>query len=306
MTRRATLSYVIEYAAAMGAVLAIQSMPLRIALRAGEAIGHFAWLLSRKRRRRAVENLMHSFPDMPRRTAEKTTHDVFVHFGRAMAETAVAHRFMRPSNYRRHVVIRNEESFKRLVAEGRGAIIVTAHLGAWELFGMVLSHLGAPPHIVYRKMKNPFIDRFLRKRRARFGQTMVERRGALRPLLRILRQRGYTAFLVDQHVRRNPLWVPFFGRLASTTPGPAMLALTTGAPIICGCGVRLPGTYRFEMTFAEPIRPVSTGDRRADVQRITEKISHTLEEFVRKTPEQWLWMHRRWHNPPPEVAAKGE
>jgi len=279
---------------------------LRFALRTGETIGWGAWFFARKRRRRAVENLLHSYPDMSRRTAEKIARDVFIHFGRAMAETAVAHRFMRPSNYRRHVVIQNEETFKRLIAEDRGAIIVGAHLGAWELFGMVLSHLGAPPHVAYRRMNNPFMDRFLRKRRARFGQTMIERTGALRPLLRILRKRGYTVFLVDQHLRRNWLWVPFFGRPASTTPGPAMLALATGAPLICMCNVRLPGVYRFELAFSDPIRPVSTGDRRADVQRITEEISRTLEEFVRKTPNQWLWMHKRWRKPPPEAAAEGE
>jgi len=306
MTRRATFRYLIEHAVVMAALLALQSMPLRLALRTGELIGRVAWVLAGKRRRRAVENLMHSFPGMSRQAAEGTARGAFTHFGRAMAETAVAHRFMRPSNYRQHITIRNEKAFRRLVAEERGVILVSAHLGAWELFAVVLGEMSAPLYVVYRKMKNPYLDRYLHRRRARFGQTMVERTGALRPLLRVLRKGGYAVFLVDQHLRRNWLWVPFFGRPASTTPGPAMLALATGAPIICFWSVRVPGTYRFELAFSDPIRPVSTGDRRADTRRTTEKISRILEDAVRKAPEQWLWMHKRWHKPPPEATAKGE
>ena len=297
--------FFLEYCGVRLVLCIVQCLPLRVALRLGEWVGRAAALVTPRRRRLAVENLTLAYPEMSREEADRMALKVYRHFGRAMVESAVGHRLLRPSTFRDHLVCNHAERLEKLIAEGKGAIFITAHLGAWELFGMVLRHFGAPVHIVYRPMKNPCLDRFLRKRRERFGQTMIDRKGALRPLLRVLRQKGYIAFLVDQHVRRTGIWVPFFGRPARTTPGPAALSLATGVPIILGYGCRLPGTYRFEFHVDEPMYPKRTGDRDADIERITAEITRGIERFVRKYPEQWLWMHRRWHTPPPEAATEG-
>jgi KDO2-lipid IV(A) lauroyltransferase len=164
---------------------------------------------------------------------------------------------------------------------------------------------GITMHSVYRSIKNPLIDRLIRRRRAAFGQIMVEREGAFPTLLRILRRKGYIGLVVDQYAKLEGIWVPFFGRLASTTPGPALLALRAGAPIVIGFARRLPGLYRFEIFFDEPIWAAPSGDRDADVERITLEISRRIEGYVRQAPEQWLWLHRRWRRPPWWILAKG-
>jgi len=294
--RRAT--FLVEYVGLRIALFALQAMPLETGLRMGRFMGRALSRFVPKRRRIAADNLRHAFPDLSPNAIDKTVDRVFEHFGCAAVESAVAHRLLRSSTWRQHVTVVNENHLRDVIAEGRGAIIVSAHLGVWELFGLVLKYLDAPPNIVYRPMKNPYVDRFLKDRRAEFGQTMIERKGAVRRLLQVLRRKGYITLLVDQHVRRDAVWPPFFGRPAATTSAPAALALRTGAPIVVAFGCRVSGTYQFEMTLTEPIRPKPTSDRAHDIERVTAEISAAIERAVRHYPDQWLWLHRRWRTLP--------
>lgn len=284
--------------------LVAQALPMPLALRLGEAAGDVAALLTPGRKRIAIENLLCAYPRMSKAGAGKMAQKVYEHLGRLGVEMALAPRLLRPSNLRRHVTFVHADRLERLISDGKGGIIVTAHLGIWEIAGPVFDYFGVNCHSVYRPVKNPLIDRHIRRQRAAFGQTLVERDGALPRLLRVLRKKGYAGLLVDQHAKRNGTWVPFFGRLASTTPGPALLALRTGAPIMLAYSRRLPGTYKFEVFFDEPFTVEGSGDTTADVERITFEISRRIEGYVRKVPEQWLWLHRRWHKPPPQAAAK--
>ena len=294
----------VEYLAANLMMFLAQALPLRAALRWGECAGRLAAVLARCRKRIAVENIRHAYPELSEKEAEKLAVRVFQHFGRAVVEGAVAHRLLRPSTYRQHVQIRHEERLRQVLAAGKGGIMVTAHLGIWEVVGLLQHLKGLPMHNVYRPAKNPLVDRMVRRRRMAIGQVMVDREGALAILLRVLRRNGYIGLLIDQHAKRDGVWVPFFGRLASTTPAPALLALRTGAPILTGYARRLPGTYQFEVFIDEPIYANPTGDRAADIERITRELSLRIEGYVRQFPEQWLWLHRRWREPPPEVMAR--
>lgn len=294
----------LEYLAANLVMFLAQALPLRTALRWGECAGRLAAALARRRRRIAVENLRRAYPELSEEGAEKLAVRVFEHFGRAVVEGAVAHRLLRPSTYRQHVQIHHEERLQQVIAAGKGGIMVTAHLGVWEIMGLLQHLKGSTMHNVYRPAKNPLVDRMVRRRRTAIGQAMVDREGALATLLRVLRRNGYIGLLIDQHAKRDGVWVPFFGRLASTTPAPALLALRTGAPILTGYVRRLSGAYRFEVFIDEPIHVKTTGDRAADIERITRELSLRIEGYVRQFPEQWLWLHRRWREPPPEVMAR--
>jgi len=298
--------YLMQYGTMNAALLLAGALPPEASLRLGEWAGRLMAGLTRPRLELAVENLMRAFPALSRAQAEQTAIRVYEHFGRAAVEAALARRLLRPSTYRRHIVFRHEERLHRVLAAGRGAIFVTGHLGVWEIFGLLLGYLGARTYSVYRRLKNPYIDRTVRRWRASLGQVMVDREGALMKLLRVLRRGGYIALLVDQHAKADGVWVPFFGRPASTTPTPALLALRTGAPIVTGYARRLPGIYRFEVFVDEPIYATPTGDRAADVRRITMEVSRRIEGYVRRFPDQWLWLHRRWHRPPAEVIARDE
>jgi len=296
--------FVVQYLTARLSLFMAQAFPLESALRWGERAGRMGNWFVPSRSKIAVDNLLRAYPDMSEAEARRITLRVFEHFGRASVESAVAHRLLRLSTFRNHVVVRNEDRLRKVISDGRGAIFVTAHVGVWEIFGLVLHFMGETFHAVYRPIKNPLIDRLMRKRRLMFDQVLVPRAGAVRKLLRVLRNKGYIGLVADQHAKLDGVWVPFFNRLASTTAAPALLALRTGAPIICGYARRLPGVYRFEVFFDEPINAVSTGDRAADVEQITREISRRMEGYIRQFPEQWLWLHRRWHKTPQEREAE--
>ena len=284
-----------------------RALPTRSALRMGDLLGLLAAIASTRRRRVAVENILQALPRLSRDQAEVMAVKCFQHFLRGSVEVIRCQRVLHPNTFGRHAEMANPERTNHLLDANEGAIWVTAHFGMWEVFGMYAGMRRARLTSVYRPVKNIHVDRIVRQQRARMGQELVPRKGALRALLRALRRpRSHVCLLVDQHTRRDRIWVPFFGRLAATTPAPALLALRTGAPIVVWHAVRVPGVLRFHMTCEAPIKPEPTGDRAADVERITREISQRIEAFIRKAPEQWLWLHRRWRTPPPEEVEKEE
>jgi KDO2-lipid IV(A) lauroyltransferase len=299
-------AYLAEYLAGRIFMTVAQGLPLPAAVKFGEWCGRRAIFWTRRRFRTAVDNLLQAFPEMTQAEAKALARRVYEHFGRTAVEVAFSDRLLKPSTFRDHVVLRNEHYLRDVLAAGKGAIIVSAHLGPWEVFERLAHCWGIPLTSVYRPVKNPYIDRFLRRYRAEHGLTFIPKYGAAPALLRLLRRGGYIALLTDQHAKDEGLWVPFFGRSASTTPAPAFLAFKTGAPILTGYARRLPGLYRFEVFCDEPMFVRPTGDRRADIRNATIEVNHRLEGYVRQFPDQWLWMHRRWRTPPAGVLEKGK
>lgn len=300
------LDHAAQYAAGRLLMLMLQSMPLPTAVRIGELAGPLLVPLSRRNCNIGVDNLLHAFPGLQKDAAEERIRKVYAHFGRAMVEMAFAQRMLGPNSFRDHVFIRNEHILHEVRKAGKGAIFVTAHMGIWEVFSILLRNLEFQTTTVYRPLSNGYIDGYVRRLRKRFGQTMVPRVGALPRLLRVLRQGGYIALLADQHAKRDGIWTPYFGRPASTTPAPALLAIRTGAPIVMGYVRRVPGLFQFEVLIDEPIVAKPSGDRDADVYNITCQITKRIETYVRSAPEQWLWIHRRWHRIPGRVDEKGK
>lgn len=295
----------IEYLGGCLLIFLARALPLRAALNLAETLGSIAAIFLRKRRRLAAHNIRRSFPDIPPHKADAMAVRVFRHFMRCAMESIIAPRILNARNFRNHVVFRNEQYLREGLDSPTGAIWITAHLGTWEILGIISRFLGIHLTSVYRLVKNRKIDRVLREHRTSSGQTLVERDGALKNLLRALRHnKAHIAMLVDQHARREGLWLPFFGRLASNTPAPAILALRTGAPIVLWYSRRLPGTFRFEVFCDKPFTVTPTDDRADDVRRVTRHISDRIEQFIRTTPDQWLWLHRRWHKPPPEILER--
>jgi Kdo2-lipid IVA lauroyltransferase/acyltransferase len=191
------------------------------------------------------------------------------------------------------------------LARGKGVILVSGHLGNWELGGAYLAARGLPIDVVARHMANPLFDRYLTKTRQQIGMTVVHDDQAVRRVPRSLRDGRAVAFLVDQGaVGLASAWVRFFGRYAKTPRGPAVFALRLGTPIVFGAALRLP-SGRYSLTF-EPIDVAQTGDREADVDRIVTDYTAVLERWVRRAPEQYLWQHRRWKHQrpgtPPELG----
>jgi KDO2-lipid IV(A) lauroyltransferase len=194
----------------------------------------------------------------------------------------------------------NVEGFEELEAGlegGRGAVIVTGHFGNWEVAGASLTARGVPLDVVAVRQRNRLVDRLIRETRERLGMRVIYRGGSTKELLDSLRQGHAVALVADQDARSRGVFVPFFGRLASTYRGPALLALRSGAPLYLGSVTRRSdGTYAVRVRRLEV--PEAGGARR--VEAITAQVTAALEAAVREAPGQYFWQHRRWKTRPPE------
>jgi KDO2-lipid IV(A) lauroyltransferase len=194
------------------------------------------------------------------------------------------------------------EAFREAFNRGRGAIIITGHLGNWEMAGAIVVASGIPLDVVVQRQHNPLFHRDIVAVRERLGMRVIERGGASGTVLDALRAGRAVALVADQNAGRNGVFVPFFGRLASTHRGPALLALRSGAPLFVGCALRAPdGLYD---AMIEEVIVDRGGDPEAAVPRITAAYTARLEALVRRAPEQYFWVHKRWKTRPPEEQGR--
>jgi KDO2-lipid IV(A) lauroyltransferase len=235
---------------------------------------------------------------LPQAEVRRIARDSFRHLVMCAVEVLHLPREARRRGMRGIVEISGREHVDAAVARGRGVILATAHLGNWEVMGALCGDLGVTFTTVYRPLDNPLLDRWIRSTRAAVGQSMVPKKGALRPLLRALRDGGMVVLLVDQDARGHGVFAPFFGAPASTIPTPAELALRTGATIVTAASVRTGPGFRYASWVDPPVEVRDTGDHAADVVRVTTEINARIETAIRRAPEQWLWSHRRWKTQP--------
>jgi Kdo2-lipid IVA lauroyltransferase/acyltransferase len=293
-----TFAHRAEYAAIRGAVAAMERLSFVRAGRIGERLGRFGYAPLGIRRAVVEKQLSAAFPDLPREEIERIARASYEHLGRTSVETAIL-----PSYSSRQIIdlfesVNGWELVEQRLALGKGLIVVTGHLGNWELGGAYVAARGLPIDAVARHMANPLFDRYLTSTRERIGMTVVHDDAAVRRVPRSLRTGRTVAFLVDQGaVGLASTWVPFFGRFAKTPRGPAVFALRLGAPVVLGVVLRQP-SGRYQLTF-EPIDVTETGDREADVDRIVATYTAALERWVRRAPEQYFWHHRRWKHQRP-------
>ncbi len=277
-------------------------LPRPVLLTIGSALGALTGLLDVRHRRIAVANLLDSFaPQLDRAAARRLARDCFRHFGRITLDTLYFQRLDR-KQIDGLVRIHGVEHLRTAQAQGKGILLFSGHFGHWELAGVTSGFLGARLAVVARPLDNPALERMLGELRACSGNLVVYKRNAVREMLRALHRGMGVAILLDQDARREGIFVPFFGRAASTTPTLALLALRSGAPIIPTFAV-VRHDHTCDLTFEPPLPIEKSGDRGRDVRQITERCTVILESWIRRYPDQWLWMHRRWKTAPPARAA---
>jgi KDO2-lipid IV(A) lauroyltransferase len=213
--------------------------------------------------------------------------------GRTVAEYAHLDKFSYQGS-RRRIDIANLDIVDRALATGKGILFISGHFANWETLSFGAEQCGVEGSAVYRPLNNPYVDRWLVRQRIKNGPKDQIAKGPLgtRRIFSLLRKGKSVFTLVDQKTNEG-LPVPFFGRLAMTTPAPAALALKLGAVILPVSNERLKGA-RFRMTVHEPIAFQPTGDHDRDVLDLTTRINEVIEQCVRHRPSQWLWIHRRW------------
>jgi KDO2-lipid IV(A) lauroyltransferase len=286
----------LEFALYRLVTAALRGLPERHAVALGGALGWLAGALLRVRRAVVDENLARVFPDRDGEWRRRVASSSYRHFGR---EAIVAFRIgdERPEALLARTQVNGVEAVLE-AARGPGALIAAGHVGNWELGGGVLALLGVPIDAIAARQRNPLFDDALARNRKKLGVRIVYRGVAGGEVLRSLRERRVPVMLADQDAGGGGVFVDFLGHPASTTRGPALLALRSGARLFAGACLVLSGhprRYRLDLV---PVDALRTGDLARDVQALTQAHADALARFVREAPEQYFWQHKRWKTPP--------
>src|SRR5436309_11271677 len=290
----AMLSFVVYLLYRAGSAIAA-ALPLQLLFAVGQILGSCAWLISGKYRRLAQRNVAIAFAN------EKSPRElrclVRRHFRRLGANLLSSAKLMQmpPEKILRRVTVENIESMDSRFRAGVPVVLVLSHLGIWELFAQLMpKFVGYVRNAsVYQRLGNRFIDAHVRRTRSRTGLELFDRKDGFQPVIDLLRSGGGVGILSDQHAGDHGLWTPFFGRLASTSPLPGLLAKRTRAAVIAA-GVYTTGLARWRMVFTERFDQPD-----ASIADLTSKINEVIEQQIRVAPEDWFWVHNRWKTPQP-------
>jgi KDO2-lipid IV(A) lauroyltransferase len=246
-------------------------------------------------------NLGIAFPDLAPTRREELLRGCFANLGRLLG--IFSHFTKRPEKLKAVIKCEGLEHLHAAEAKGRGVILFTGHVGAWELSSFALSLFGHPLSFLVRRIDNPKIEALVDRARTQLGNRTIDKRSAAREMLRILEAAGAIGILVDLNtLDREAIFVDFFGVPASTTFMLAKLALRTGAEVLPVFAPWNEKQRRFVLKIDEPLTFQSSGDEAEDVRRLTQMFTGVVEQYVRTYPDQWLWIHRRWKTRPPGEA----
>ncbi|MFM8410321.1 MAG: lysophospholipid acyltransferase family protein [Alphaproteobacteria bacterium] len=286
----------VEYQGLSALLAWLHSVPLERAARRMAAIVGAGYWLSPRLRRIGEENLRLAFPERDEAWRRETLREVFRNLGRMAAEVAWFDD-LRPGNVRERVHFcsdADEHAWREYAASGRPGILVSGHFGNWELLAQAAGLIGTPIHIVHRPLRNPLLDDLLNRVRSRAGTDVIYKHAAAREILRLLQAGETVAIPIDQHATGGQgVPVPFFGRPAKTTLGPARFAARQKIPLLLAVLVRRGSSLQHDVHLAPLIDPPTGRDEAALVETMT-RVNLAFEEVVRAHPEQWLWVHRRW------------
>jgi KDO2-lipid IV(A) lauroyltransferase len=273
--------------------LFFRCLPRRAAHAFGAVLGWIWYYLIPVRRSVARANLRLAFPKKPEKERRKIARGCFVHLSRSAVE------FLRLPGLDRKKVDkllehRGWEHYRRAVQQGRGVIVATAHFGNFDLLACAQAVRGVPLHILTREQHLGGFNRYWMSVRARLGVGLLPAKDSALRIHRLLKRKQVVAMVIDQHVPEGRgVVVPFFGRPASTVHAPALLAVTTGAPLLPATIERLPGG-RHRVTIDPPVPVDAAAERETEVLRVTAQLNRWLEDQIRSRPDHWLWIHRRW------------
>jgi KDO2-lipid IV(A) lauroyltransferase len=288
----------LEYALAWIIIKAIGALPRPLARAAGISLGWIIYLLHGRLRRVGMRNLQLAFPEMSKSKRVKTLRGEFTSLGRQLAEVCLFPKYT-PENVSKVVVYEGFENFEQALARGKGVLFLTGHLGGWELSAFAHSLYGHPLGVVMRSLDNVYLDRLTKSYRTMHGNSMLDKDDSVRGLLSAMKSGETVGILMDTNMTPpQGVFVDFFGIPACTASGMARIALRTDAAVVPGFTIWDPVLRKYRLRFDSAVELVRTGDDDADIVANTQLFTKVIEEYVRKYPEQWLWVHRRWKTRP--------
>lgn len=288
----------LEYLPVAALLRMFAAMPLQRAVMLGASLGSLIMRLDLGNRPIAVKNLEIAFPELDRDARLKILTAMYRNWGRVIAEWPHAGALNR-ANIENFVTYDGIENLSHALtlAEKRGVIILTAHYGNFELLPLAHSIYGHPLAMVHRPNRNPSIDQEIRRVRTSFGAEIVERKQAGLGIVKYLRRKYQVAVALDLDVR-DGIFVDFFGMKACTSDGVARIAMATRAPVVPAFMVRDGHSARHRITVLPVMEMAVTPDREQCVLENTQRMTAAIEMMIRRHPEHWNWIHRRWKTRP--------
>ncbi len=265
----------------------------------GNVLGDLAFCLSKRYRNIAFRNISSAFGDqMSEKQILDMVRQVFRNFSRVSLEFFIVQNLTQDEIKDKMPIIGLEHLAKALLEE-KGAILVTAHLGNWELLARRLVLEGFKMNVIARDSDDPTANGIINSLRQKGGYNVFSRDNAVGPAIKCLKRNEVLGILPDQNTYGSCVFADFFGRLAATSVGPAVFSLRTGAPILLTFAPRMPdGSY--QGIVYPPIKFQATDDRTADIEKLVKLFTAAIESEIRKYPDQWLWLHDRWKRQPTE------
>ncbi|MFN0085370.1 MAG: lysophospholipid acyltransferase family protein [Blastocatellia bacterium] len=288
----------IEYAVAWCILKGVGLLPRGVAIRVGQGVGAVAHAALPHLRRNAEINLRLAFPDSSEAERDRIKRGVFRNLGRLLGEIS---RFPGLDRQKIESIVAYEglENYLEAAGRGRGVILLTGHIGCWELSVFAHSIYGYPMSFLKRNVDNPLVERLAESYRSRFGNRGIDKRNSVREILKTLKSGGVVGILADLNASREEgVFAEFFGLPASTTAGVATLALRTSAAVVPGYLVWDEAAQIHRLHFEPAIETIDTGNQKEDVIANTRRYAAALEAIIRRHPDQWLWIHRRWRTRP--------
>jgi KDO2-lipid IV(A) lauroyltransferase len=273
-------------------------LPRPLARGAGITLAQLVYVLHPKLRRVGMRNLRLAFPQKTKRERRKILRGVFTSLGRQLAEVCMFPGYTK-ENVAEVVVYDGFENYERAHSRGKGVLYLTAHLGAWELSAFAHSLQGHPLKVVMRGMDNPYLDRMVQSYRTMHGNSAVDKDNFVRGLLAAMKAGETVGILMDTNMTPpQGVFVGFFGVPACTASGLARIALRTDAAVVPGFTLWDPVLHKYRLRFDPALKLIRSGNEEADIVANTAMFTKVIEEYVRRYPDQWLWVHRRWKTRP--------
>lgn len=293
-----TFNQRLQYAAALAVLKTLGWLPHRLARAACALLAAVCYWLWPRLRRVGLFNLRLAFPDWTEPQRRRVIYGLFQNFGRMLADFAHFPHW-NIDNIESLIIYDGFENYALAQSQGKGVLFLTAHFGNWELGSFAHGIYGYPCHFVVREMDNPLIDKLVNKFRCLSGGKAIEKNEFARGVLRAFAQGHAVGVLTDQNMLPNEgVFVEFFGRLACTTTGPARVARKTGVPVVLGLVIWDSGLKKYRLRF-EAVEWIKRDDPDEEIRVNTANFTRLIEEYARRYPEQWLWVHRRWKTRPP-------
>ena len=283
-------------------VCVLQALPRKLAYAFGNCLAWLAYRINKRHRLVAADNLRHAFPEKSDREIDGLVRGCYRHFCTMLVEIVMLPRIMTIENYRDRGRLVNLHTGIRSLVESRPMMLVLGHFGNWELAGYALGAFGFKTYAIARVLDNPYLEQFLKRFRQKTGQTIIAKNDDFERLQKALRAGATVATLADQDAGPRGVFVEFFGRPASAHKAVALMAMEFNALMVVTGTPRVGN--RYELVGEEVIDPSEYANRGDAVKAITQRYHNALERLIRRNPEQYFWLHRRWKSRPAEKKAK--